>query len=68
MNVDPLTPCTHSQTSGFRSQAGVGALLAMVPLDDLMVGLQCSPIAGGLLGIGGASTCNSQPVCCSGNT
>lgn len=33
-------------------------------LDDLFVGLECSPLASI---VGGTSACNSKPVCCSGN-
>ncbi|KIM29497.1 hypothetical protein M408DRAFT_328749 [Serendipita vermifera MAFF 305830] len=56
------------QTSGLASQGMFGQLLAAsIPLDQLMVGLQCSPIAGVIPIVGGSSSCNSRPVCCTGN-
>ena len=56
------------QTSGLASQGTFGQLLAAsIPLDQLMVGIQCSPLAGVVPIVGGSSSCNSRPVCCSGN-
>jgi len=56
------------QTGDLSSQGTFGQLLAAsVPLDQLMVGIQCSPIAGVVPIIGGSSSCKSQPVCCNGN-
>lgn len=56
------------QTQELASQGVVGSLLAAgVPLDNLMVGVQCTPIAGLVPVLSGSDSCKSQPVCCTGN-
>lgn len=56
------------QSQDLKSQGIFGSLLgAAIPLDNLMVGLQCNPLAQTLPILSGASTCQSQPVCCTGN-
>ncbi|KAG8801731.1 hypothetical protein FRC17_006565 [Serendipita sp. 399] len=56
------------QTQDLASQGVVGGLLAAgLPLDDLMVGVQCTPIANVIPIVGGSDSCHSQPVCCTGN-
>ncbi|PVG03438.1 hypothetical protein CPB86DRAFT_694991 [Serendipita vermifera] len=56
------------QTQELASQGVIGSLLAAgVPLDNLMVGVQCTPIAGLVPVLSGSDSCKSQPVCCTGN-
>ncbi|KAG8842353.1 hypothetical protein FRB91_004244 [Serendipita sp. 411] len=56
------------QTQDLASQGALGGLLAAgLPLDDLMVGLQCSPIGNLVPVISGSDSCSSQPVCCTGD-
>jgi len=45
-------------------QSLLGALNLPIPAESGFMGVQCTPLASVL---SGASTCNSEPVCCSGN-
>jgi hypothetical protein len=59
--------CQSLHQSQDKQASFVSSLLGIViPADNSMLGLQCTPIAN-LLSIAGSSTCNSKPVCCTGN-
>jgi len=60
--------CQTIHQNNDQSLQFVTSLLGLsLPADGLMAGLQCSPIAN-LASLGGSSSCNSHPVCCTGNT
>jgi len=59
--------CQSLHQSSDKQSSFVSSLLGIViPADNSMLGLQCTPIAS-LLSVTGSSTCNSKPVCCTGN-
>ncbi|KIM29652.1 hypothetical protein M408DRAFT_67258 [Serendipita vermifera MAFF 305830] len=55
------------QTQGTQAQFLSSLLGLALPVDNSMLGVQCTPIANLLSVLGGSSTCNSRPVCCTGN-
>ena len=57
---------SDSKSQSIMSGLGLLGLGTNAPLDlsNLFVGVNCSPLGSVL---GGASACNSKPVCCSGN-
>lgn len=57
---------TLHQTQGRESSLISSVLGIVIPADNTMLGLQCTPLAN-LLSLTGSSTCNSKPVCCTGN-
>lgn len=58
---------TIHQTNDQQFQALSSMLGLSIPADNLMTGVQCSPIANTDDLLSGSSSCNSQPICCSGN-
>jgi hypothetical protein len=59
--------CQSLHQSQDKQASFVSSLLGIaIPADNSMLGLQCTPIAS-LLSVAGSSTCNSKPVCCTGN-
>merc|ERR1712093_485264 len=60
-NVGEAQCCQTIHQTNDRSFRSLSALLGLaIPTDGLLVGLQCSPIAG-LLGVAGANACHSTP-------
>ncbi|KIM31760.1 hypothetical protein M408DRAFT_63988 [Serendipita vermifera MAFF 305830] len=67
-NVGEAQCCQSIHQSNDQSFKSLSSLLGLnLPIDGLMAGVQCSPILN-LAGLAsGSSSCNSQPVCCTGN-
>ncbi|CCA74797.1 related to hydrophobin-Laccaria bicolor [Serendipita indica DSM 11827] len=64
-NVGTAQCCQTTYSSGDQIASTLGGLLGIaIPVDNLFVGVQCSPIVNIL---GGSDTCNTQAVCCNNN-
>ncbi|EGN99547.1 hypothetical protein SERLA73DRAFT_134819 [Serpula lacrymans var. lacrymans S7.3] len=65
-NTGSISCCNSVQDSNSTAVTGLLGLLG-VSLEGIVgqVGLSCSPLS--VIGVGGASSCNAEPVCCTNN-
>ncbi|PVG02900.1 hydrophobin [Serendipita vermifera] len=64
-NVGQAQCCQQVKKSSDKSIKNLAGLVGVIlPVEDVMVGLQCSPI---LNIVGTNSGCSANPVCCSNN-
>ncbi|PVG02904.1 hypothetical protein CPB86DRAFT_695962 [Serendipita vermifera] len=67
-NVGQAQCCQTVYQSQDRSFQFLTSLLGIsVPANGLLAGVQCSPLGNTLSILGGSGSCNSQPICCTGN-
>ncbi|KIM39573.1 hypothetical protein M413DRAFT_47415, partial [Hebeloma cylindrosporum] len=65
-NTGPIHCCNSLQSASSSNVIGLFSLIGtVVEAPDTLVGTNCSPVT--TLGTGSASSCSSQPVCCTNN-
>ncbi|KAF9533701.1 hydrophobin [Crepidotus variabilis] len=65
-NTGPVQCCNSLYKS---DSSEVNVIKQLIGIDipvDALVGANCSPLS--IIGVGGGSSCQSQPVCCSNNS
>ncbi|EJF64478.1 fungal hydrophobin [Dichomitus squalens LYAD-421 SS1] len=66
-NTGPVQCCNQVSKANNNVVAAILGLLGLGGIaDDILVGVQCSPLS--VVGVGAGSTCSQRPVCCENNS